>query len=46
MTPETTPDRADSTGVSLRAQGSDAELRLLDAWQMQSLYSAKDKETR
>jgi hypothetical protein len=25
-------------GVSLRAQGQDAVLRSLDAWQMQSIY--------
>lgn len=32
------PGRADSTGVSLRAQGADALLRSLDAWQMQFIY--------
>ena len=32
------PGREDSVGVSLRAQGRDAELRSLDAWQMQSIY--------
>ena len=32
------PTRADSTGVSIRAQGSDAVLRSLDAWQMHSIY--------
>jgi beta-fructofuranosidase len=32
------PSRADSLGVSLRAQGQDAELRSLDAWQMKSIY--------
>ena len=32
------PGRADSVGVSLRAQGRDATLRSLDAWQMQSIY--------
>jgi beta-fructofuranosidase len=32
------PDREDSTGVSLRAQGQDAVLSSLDAWQMQSIY--------
>ncbi len=32
------PDREDSTGVSLRAQGSDAQLLSLDAWQMQNIY--------
>lgn len=31
------PSRADSTGVSLRAQGSDAELRMLDVWQLKDL---------
>jgi beta-fructofuranosidase len=33
------PDREDSTGVSLRSQGQDAELTCLDAWQMKSIYS-------
>ena len=33
------PGRPDSIGVSLRAQGSDAELRSLDAWQMQNIYA-------
>jgi beta-fructofuranosidase len=32
------PSRTDSLGVSLRAQGRDAELRSLDAWQMKSIY--------
>jgi beta-fructofuranosidase len=32
------PGRAESAGVSLRAQGRDAVLRSLDAWQMQSIY--------
>lgn len=32
------PDRSDSTGVSLRAQGTDAQLVSLDAWQMQTIY--------
>ena len=32
------PDRADSIGVSLRAQGSAAWLRSLDAWQMSSIW--------
>ena len=32
------PGRADSIGVSLLAQGQDAELRSLDAWQMKSIY--------
>ena len=33
------PDRADSVGVSLRAQGQAAELRALDAWQMKDIYA-------
>ena len=33
------PGRGDSTGVSLRAQGSPAQLRSLDAWQMRSIYT-------
>ena len=33
------PGRDDSLGLSLRSQGQDAELRSLDAWQMQSIYS-------
>lgn len=32
------PGREDSVGVSLRAQGGDAELKSLDAWQMQNIY--------
>jgi beta-fructofuranosidase len=32
------PGRADSIGVSLRAQGTDAELRSLDVWQMKGIY--------
>ena len=32
------PGRADSTGVSLRAQGQDATLTALDVWQMESIY--------
>jgi len=32
------PGREDSVGVALRSQGRDAELRSLDAWQMQSIY--------
>ena len=32
------PDRQDSVGVSLRAQGQDATLRSLDAWQMKSIW--------
>lgn len=32
------PGRADSVGVSLRAQGQDAVLHSLDAWQLQSIW--------
>ena len=32
------PGREDSLGVSLRAQGRDAVLNSLDAWQMESIY--------
>lgn len=32
------PGREDSVGVSLRAQGAEAELLWLDAWQMRSIY--------
>ncbi|MCE7985393.1 MAG: glycosyl hydrolase family 32 domain protein [Caldilinea sp. CFX5] len=32
------PGRADSLGISLRAQGQAAELKALDAWQMQDIY--------
>jgi len=32
------PGRVDSVGVSLRAQGRDALLKSLDAWQMKSIY--------
>jgi beta-fructofuranosidase len=33
------PGREDSVGVSLRAQGSAALLRSLDAWEMKSIYT-------
>ena len=33
------PGREDSVGVSLRAQGQDAMLNSLDAWQMKSIYN-------
>jgi|GEM_PF-4748145 len=33
------PGRKDSVGVSLRAQGQDALLNRLDAWQIKSIYS-------
>jgi beta-fructofuranosidase len=32
------PGRQDSLGVSLRAQGNDAELKSLTAWQMENIY--------
>ena len=32
------PGRPDSTGISLRAQGVEARLLSLDAWQMSSIY--------
>jgi len=32
------PGREDSVGVSLRSQGQDAQLKSLDAWQMESIY--------
>lgn len=32
------PGRNDSVGVSLRAQGRTAELKSLDAWQMENIY--------
>ncbi|TSA37451.1 MAG: glycosyl hydrolase family 32 domain protein [Verrucomicrobiaceae bacterium] len=32
------PGRDDSLGVSLRAQGGDAELKSMEAWQMKSIY--------
>ena len=32
------PGREDSVGVSLRAQGQEAALRLFDAWQMETIY--------
>ena len=34
------PDREDSVGVSLRAQGQDAALISLDAWQMNNIYGS------
>ena len=33
------PGRRDSTGVGLRAQGSAAQLRSLDAWKMKNIYT-------
>ena len=32
------PGREDSVGVSLRAQGREATLKSLDAWQMENIY--------
>lgn len=32
------PSREDSKGVSVRAQGTDTELKSLEAWQMKSIY--------
>ena len=32
------PEREDSVGISIRAQGGDAVLRSLDAWQMRSIW--------
>jgi beta-fructofuranosidase len=32
------PNRQDSVGVTLRAQGQDALLKKLDAWQMQAIW--------
>jgi len=32
------PGREDSVGISLRAQGQDAVLKSLDAWQMKNIY--------
>jgi|GEM_PF-122058 len=40
------PGRADSVGVSLRAQGRDAALKSLDAWQMKSIYPLTDLTVR
>ena len=32
------PGRKDSLGISLRAQGDDAELKSFSAWQMENIY--------
>ncbi|MFW6171756.1 MAG: hypothetical protein ACODAD_14810 [Planctomycetota bacterium] len=32
------PERRDSLGVSPRAQGQDAQLTSLEAWQLRSIY--------
>ncbi len=37
------PGREDSVGVSLRAQGRDALLESLDAWQMKNIYASSEK---
>lgn len=37
------PGRDDSTGVSLRSQGQDSELKSLQAWQMKSIYDLETK---
>ncbi len=39
------PSRQDAIGVSLRSQGQDSELKLLEAWQMRSILSKRMKET-
>jgi beta-fructofuranosidase len=36
------PGRRDSMGVSVRAQGQDAVLKKLDAWQMQSIWPTSE----
>jgi beta-fructofuranosidase len=38
MTERVFPSRDDSRGISLRAQGSPAELKSLEAWPMRSIY--------
>ena len=39
------PGREDSLGVSLRAQGGNAELKSLDAWPMKSIYPSRGSTT-
>ncbi len=39
------PSRQDAIGVSLRSQGQDSQLKLLEAWQMRSILSKMMKET-
>ena len=34
------PSRTDSVGVSLRSQGTETQVRSLDAWQMKNIYEA------
>jgi len=36
------PSRKDATGVSLRSQGKDSELKFLEAWQMKSIYDVNN----
>ena len=42
----TYPDRQDSTGVSLIARGSDAQLVNYSAWQMNSIYANSNRQTK
>ena len=42
----TYPDRQDSTGVSLIARGSEAELVNFSAWQMNSIYANSNRQTK
>lgn len=32
------PSREDAVGVSIRSQGQNSDLKLLEAWQMKSIY--------
>ena len=41
VTLRTYPSRGDSTGVSIRASGSDATLLSLDAWRMRSIWEGE-----
>ncbi len=34
------PSQADSVGVSLRSQGTETQVRSLDAWRMKNIYEA------
>ena len=40
------PDRPDSVGISLRAQGQSAELRSVDLWQMKPIYGPASQSDR
>ncbi|MDA0712227.1 MAG: GH32 C-terminal domain-containing protein, partial [bacterium] len=40
------PDRPDSVGISLRAQGQSAELRSVDLWQMKPIYGPASHSDR